>query len=580
MPDPLLETHQASTWTLGASTATLTGLRWLAAFAAVLAVSFSVLGRRLELVQFKPGGAGFDSLVRPIFLGIFVVGLLIAVLRWEIIGGMIAIFAAAGVVAFATNQLIAPHAALTVGAYAFPAALWVLIDLIELPPRRAAFGLAAAAVLAVVGYLLGSSAYDRVWGPTHPEATVQAPDSELTEWIWTGRTTTVGAQVRAKFFDDFTEARLRVWPDGASDESVWVEGMVVAGFRVVSFDIDGLVPDTLYRYSPEVDGRLDEPLTGSFRTFPDGPSSFLVAFGACARVGSNGAVFSAIEELDPVLYGIIGDFHYGDNDVDSLARYHDVLDITLSRPAQSSLYRSTSIAYVWDDHDYGANDSDGDSFARAAAMSSYRQYVPSYDLGGPFSAVYQAFTIGRVRFVFTDARAARDSSSKVDDADKSMLGADQKAWLKRELVNAAATHELVVWVNPVPWVAEASEGADHWGGYSTERRELADYIAEHDITNLLMVSGDAHMVAIDDGTNSNFATEADGPAFPVVHAAALDRPGGVKGGPYSEGAIGGSGQFATVEVIDDGGLMEVVLAARSWDGQTMLDYRFTVDPRT
>ena len=555
----------------------LTGLRWVAFFAAILAVIFSAFGRQLGLVEFRPGGAAFDSLVRPIFLVVFVVGILIAI-RWPIVGGVVAIFAAAGIIAFATNKLIAPHAALTIGAFAFPAALWIVIDLIELPPRRAAVGLGAAAALGIVGYLVGSIAYDRVWGPTHPEATIEAPRSEVTEWIWAGGTTTSGSQVRAKFFDDFGATRLRVWTDDAADDPRWFDGSPIAGFRVVRYDLDGLDPNTVYHYAPEVDGRLDDASEGRLQTFPDGPTSFTVAFGGCARVGSNGAVFSAIEALDPLLYGIVGDFHYGDNDIDRLARYHDVLDITLSRPAQASLYRSTSVAYVWDDHDYGANDSDGDSFARAAAMSSYRQYVPSYELAGPFSAVYQAFSIGRVRFVMTDARAARDPSSAPDDEHKSMLGAEQKAWLMRELTEASASHELVVWVNPVPWVAEAADGADHWGGYSTERTELADHIAEEGITNLLMVSGDAHMVAIDDGSNTNFATSANGPSFPLVHAAALDRPGGVKGGPYSEGAIAGGGQFATVDVLDDGGSVEVVLTARTWDGEVLLEHRYTVTP--
>jgi hypothetical protein len=36
------------------------------------------------------------------------------------------------------------------------------------------------------------------------------------------------------------------------------------------------------------------------------------------------------------------------------------------------------------------------------------------------------------------------------------------------------------------------------------------------------------------------------------HAAALDRPAKLKGGAYSEGAIGGGGQFGALEVEDSG----------------------------
>ncbi len=44
------------------------------------------------------------------------------------------------------------------------------------------------------------------------------------------------------------------------------------------------------------------------------------------------------------------------------ARYDDVL----SSPAQSALYRSTPVAYVWDDPDYGPNDGQADPPSRKA----------------------------------------------------------------------------------------------------------------------------------------------------------------------------------------------------------------------
>ena len=64
-----------------------------------------------------------------------------------------------------------------------------------------------------------------------------------------------------------------------------------------------------------------------------------------------------------------------------------------------------------------------------------------------------------------------------------MLGAGQRAWLERELLAAHDHYALVVWVNPNPWIAPGAAGADNWGGYEAERRELADFIADSDITN-------------------------------------------------------------------------------------------------
>jgi hypothetical protein len=155
-----------------------------------------------------------------------------------------------------------------------------------------------------------------------------------------------------------------------------------------------------------------------------------------------------------------------------------------------------------------------------------------------------------------------------------MLGARQTAWLGRELLAAKRSGQLAVWVNSVPWIAAAAPGSDSWAGYSHERRELANFVARNGIRNLLMLSGDAHMLAIDDGSNNNYATVGDG-SFPVMHGAALDRPSEVKGGPYSEGAFGGSGQFGTVTVRDTGGpRVQVTLEGWNYRGEQLVSYRF------
>jgi phosphodiesterase/alkaline phosphatase D-like protein len=235
---------------------------------------------------------------------------------------------------------------------------------------------------------------------------------------------------------------------------------------------------------------------------------------------------------------------------------------------------------VWDDHDFGANDADGTSPSRPAALSTYRENVPHYGLAGPDAAIYQAFTVGRMRVIVTDVRSARSPATDLDDANKTMLGAEQKAWFKQELLEAGKTHEVVLWVNSVPWISGATTN-DDWGAYATERRELADFIAANDLAEgLVMASGDAHMLAIDDGTNSDYSAAGDA-AFPILHAAALDRPGSTKGGPYSEGAIPGGGQFGLISVEDDGGeQIDVTLTGLNWEGEELLSHRFSVPAQT
>ena len=156
-----------------------------------------------------------------------------------------------------------------------------------------------------------------------------------------------------------------------------------------------------------------------------------------------------------------------------------------------------------------------------------------------------------------------------------MLGAEQLAWFLDELVEASQTHALVLWGNPTPWVSDG--GTDDWSAFADERRRIADVIAAHKIDNLVMVSGDAHMVAIDDGTNTDYSTNGGG-GFPLLHAGALDRPGSEKGGPYSHGAFAGSGQYGRLQIHDSGGpTIQVDLSGHTWDGSELLGLTLAFD---
>jgi hypothetical protein len=131
-------------------------------------------------------------------------------------------------------------------------------------------------------------------------------------------------------------------------------------------------------------------------------------------------------------------------------------------------------------------------------------------------------------------------------------------------------------VNSVPWIVPATPGDDAWGGYAHERAEIADEIARLGMAErLVMLSGDAHMLAIDDGAHSDYSSSGEA-GFVVMQAAALDRVGSLKGGPYSEGAYPGGGRFGTMRVIDDGATLEVVLSGKDWTGAEIVGYEFTV----
>ncbi|MCP4964071.1 MAG: hypothetical protein GY926_02430 [bacterium] len=488
--------------------------------------------------------------------------------RWEGIGGAVLLVAATslGVLAALQHQpLIAflPAATFLIPAVAF------LIAWHRTKSIASLIVLATAVIMLLfTGSVVAQSLYDYGYGAAHPQSDLSALPESPVAWLWVGGVTDTQASLVARL-DDAAESKAVATDStgqthevaGTDDEGIW------------HFELTNLTPATDYGYHLVVDGVARPERTGSFHTFSTEPTSFRVAIGSCARLASNGTVYEAILETDPDLFLVPGDFYYADH-METPAQFAKSFDTTLTQPAQAALLGAVPIAYVWDDHDFGGNNSDSTAATRQIAREAYDRFVPHYPLESNGS-IHQAFTIGRVRFLMLDGRYERDPGADADSPEKTMLGQEQLAWLQEQLLESADTAVLTVIVSSVPWIADPEAGADHWGGYTYERQQIADFIASSNLGNIVMVAGDAHMVAIDDGTNTDYSV-AGNATFPLLHAAALDRPGSTKGGPYSEGAFPGGGQFGLIDVEDDGSSeLTVRLQGMDWTGQTITSHTFT-----
>lgn len=550
--------------------------RW----AALVLGGISVLAfLTLAFYEGVPNSSEFNRWEEPAQLSILaavVIGYVLA-LRWEGLGGGIMVVGAIGLGVLASVEFQPAESLFAALAFFVPGALFVLRWQRTKPLWLITVLTGSMAALLAGGAYASDYVYDYYFGPTHPGSEVEKRPVDLVEWVWAGGVTSSTVTVNARLVDGSQEARLVVSESEDMSRPAYSPFMTppAESEGIVSLPVGGLKPDMKYYYAVETRGRVDLERRGTFRTFPEGPSSFTFALSSCARVGSNGSVFDAIRSHDPLFFLITGDFHYANitrNDLDALL---DAMDKQLTQPAQQELYLHTPVAYVWDDHDFGGDGSNGESAARPAAAASYRYSVPHYALPDDDGAIYQSFDVGRVRFILTDTRSQRSPQGAPDDASKTMLGADQKAWFKQELLEANGRYPLIVWVNPDPWIAEPVAGGDNWGGYTTERRELADFIAANNIKGLVMLSGDAHMLGIDDGTNSDYSTSKSG-GFPVFHAAPLDKRTSLKGGPFSEGVSLESGQFGLMTVTDRGSAIDVTWSGRNWQDREVLRYEFTV----
>ena len=396
-------------------------------------------------------------------------------------------------------------------------------------------------------------------------------------WLLTGGVSDTTAVVKAAFVDRLGDTPpLLVSRRRDLAEAVSVPGRATAApstsyaqRSIVEYGLVGLDPATEYFAGLR-------PGTGTlarFRTFGRGPSGFVAAFASCAggtRVVpmshvSNSGVFAALAALDPHVFIHMGDLHYYNipgpaRPVPAVAGlFRRALDRVLSQERQALFYRRTPLAYIWDDHDYGTDGSDGTSPTRDAARFYYASDLPAYETplsrnaDGPIA---QVFDIGRVRFLMTDTRSERLP------AQRTMLGARQLAWLLAELERAAGDGTpLVAWINTVPWITTDTDG-EGWGPFAEERRRIGERITALGLgSRLVMLSGDAHMLAFDDGRNNRHG------GFVVAQAAPLDRFGREKGGPSShDPPERKNGQFGVLRVTDDGTTLTARLEGHRYDG--------------
>lgn len=371
---------------------------------------------------------------------------------------------------------------------------------------------------------------------------------------------TVSAQVTTAS----PEARFIAATDVGFTENVVVSPYIaVASHGIIKGVIDGLIPGTVYNVAVQApNGSIDDNKTGQFKTPPSAAHSMSFGFASCAATGSAATVFDVIRgkaeagELDFFIH--TGDVHYEDIGVNDAALFRSAMAQAINSATQGPFFRSMPVYYMWDDHDFGPNDSDKTSAGRAAAVEWYRNDVPSPTLAatGADDGCYWSFVRSRVRFITTDCRSERTPKTAYTSSDPAheMLSQAQLTWFKNEVLAAKALGQAIVWVNTIPWVGAAVDGYDAWWGYNYQRQEIADFLTAEGVTDrLIMLTGDMHALAYDDGTSVNNAG-----GLRVLQAAPLDRTGSDKGGPYLQGPIhsaasGNLNQYGVVDITDAGG---------------------------
>jgi len=271
--------------------------------------------------------------------------------------------------------------------------------------------------------------------------------------------------------------------------------------------VEGLQPDTTYSYQLKINGREMTAPTPSFKTYPQPGehSKFKVVFTACAGYApEHEHVWLTIGKQDPLALLMLGDNVYIDDPENSLTQRFCYYR-RFSRPEWRQLVSGRGVYAIWDDHDFGDDDSFG---GPAIDQPPWKPEVlkiftenwnnPAYGGGAEAPGVWFDFHIGDVHFIMLDGRYYREPNDRfpnhpAESETPSMLGPVQLAWLKETLANSEATFKVIA--SPVPWAEGSTAGhnkLDKWDGFLTERNSIFDFLHQQKINGVVLISGDRH----------------------------------------------------------------------------------------
>ena len=128
-------------------------------------------------------------------------------------------------------------------------------------------------------------------------------------------------------------------------------------------------------------------------------------------------------------------------------------------------------------------DSDTDSSGAARTFTPYT----SEDM-------YYVIDIAPARFIVLDTRSYRDANADADATTKSMLGAEQKSWLKARILDNPEKFLFIITGSMLDGYHGFNDSlTDTWVNFSYERDEILDYIwANGRAKRTVFISGDTH----------------------------------------------------------------------------------------
>jgi alkaline phosphatase D len=270
-------------------------------------------------------------------------------------------------------------------------------------------------------------------------------------------------------------------------------------------------PGRIYDYDLYINTiKVDLPYETSFQTLPlwkwrSDPPRFSFALGSCAYIneerydrpgepyGGEYHIYHSLLKNDPDFMIWLGDNVYlREPDWNTWTGITHRYTHDRALPALQPLLGSVHHYAIWDDHDYGPNNSDRAWWNKELTMDAFELFWanPSFGVAGNIDGAITFFQWGDADFYLLDNRYYR-SPNKLPGEDKTILGQKQLQWLLDGLVSTYSRYKFVVmggqFLN-----TEAKHETYINNGFAREREKIISFIHENDIEHVIFLTGDRH----------------------------------------------------------------------------------------
>ncbi len=283
--------------------------------------------------------------------------------------------------------------------------------------------------------------------------------------------------------------------------------------------VNGLQANHNYRIDILVDDKpVDLRPLLNVRTAPaQGDAvNFKVAFGSCIDLSHGGKmpIFAAIQSQAPQAFFFLGNNgtlpakldDYPPTRRKALRFFCDFHRSIRNLPDLQGLMRSSAIYGLWDDGDFGPPNPDKTFVYAKESQAAFQRYWANPNYGTPEApGVYHTFSIGDVDFFMLDNRMFRDPPTAPEP--KTMLGAAQMDWLKKNLLSSRGAFKIIAC--PTPMLASYPD--ESWSNFKQEHDDFIAWIFEHKIGGIIFLSGHRHLAEL----TCRQPTAKNGPEYPL-----------------------------------------------------------------